>query len=161
VWHGRCSNPQPFSPNDKELAYNRLPGAARRRAVAKIHGLLRTGRNRKKPYRKLPAYREERRWGPLALAGGTALIIRRMIVPLTVAVITVNAGQAFAQGAFPAPLPGQEKFSRSLAAAPQSHDEPPEWKRQGPVRLLFLPRGSAKPGPSGRLTSQPRPAFPV
>jgi hypothetical protein len=35
------------------------------------------------------------------------LIIRRMIVPLTVAVITVNAGQAFAQGAFPAPLPGQ------------------------------------------------------
>jgi hypothetical protein len=43
----------------------------------------------------------------LDLAGETALIIRRLIVPLTVAVLTVHAGQAFAQGAFPAPLPGQ------------------------------------------------------
>jgi hypothetical protein len=43
----------------------------------------------------------------LDLAGGTILIIRRLIVPLTVAVVTVCAGQVFAQGAFPAPLPGQ------------------------------------------------------
>jgi hypothetical protein len=43
----------------------------------------------------------------LDLAGGTAVIIRRLIVPLTVAVVTVHAGHAFAQGAFPAPLPGQ------------------------------------------------------
>jgi len=35
------------------------------------------------------------------------LIIRRLIVPLTVAVVTVHAGQAGAQGGFPAPLPGQ------------------------------------------------------
>jgi hypothetical protein len=35
------------------------------------------------------------------------LIIRRLIVPLTVAVVTCHAGQGFAQGAFPAPLPGQ------------------------------------------------------
>jgi hypothetical protein len=35
------------------------------------------------------------------------LIIRRLIVPLTVAVVSVQAGQTFAQGAFPAPLPGQ------------------------------------------------------
>jgi hypothetical protein len=41
------------------------------------------------------------------LAGGTALIIRRLIVPLTVAVVTLHAGQGFAQGAFPAPLPGE------------------------------------------------------
>src|ERR1700732_4754642 len=47
------------------------------------------------------------------LAGGTALIIRRLIVPLTVAVVAVCAGQACAQGAFPAPLPGQ---------APQAND---------------------------------------
>jgi hypothetical protein len=39
----------------------------------------------------------------LDFAGGTILIIRRLIVPLTVAVVTVFAGQAFAQGAFPAP----------------------------------------------------------
>jgi hypothetical protein len=43
----------------------------------------------------------------LDLAGETALIIRRLIVPLTVAVVTFHAGQVLAQGAFPAPLPGQ------------------------------------------------------
>jgi hypothetical protein len=43
----------------------------------------------------------------LDLAGGTALTIRRLIVPLTVAFVAVHAGQGFAQGAFPAPLPGQ------------------------------------------------------
>src|SRR5258707_219082 len=42
------------------------------------------------------------------LAGGTPLIIRRLIVPLTVAMVfTACAVQANAQGAFPAPLPGQ------------------------------------------------------
>jgi hypothetical protein len=35
------------------------------------------------------------------------LIIRRLIVPLTVAVVTLHAGQSLAQGAFPAPLPGE------------------------------------------------------
>jgi len=42
------------------------------------------------------------------------LIIRRLIVPLTVAVFAVHAGQAVAQGAFPAPLPNQ--------AAPPAND---------------------------------------
>jgi len=42
------------------------------------------------------------------LAGGTPLIIRRLIVPLTVvAAFTACAAEANAQGAFPAPLPGQ------------------------------------------------------
>jgi hypothetical protein len=40
------------------------------------------------------------------LAGGTPLIIRRLIVPLTIAAFAC-AVQANAQGAFPAPLPGQ------------------------------------------------------
>jgi hypothetical protein len=40
-------------------------------------------------------------------AGETPLIIRRLIVPLTLAALTISAGQAWAQGAFPAPLPGQ------------------------------------------------------
>jgi hypothetical protein len=35
------------------------------------------------------------------------LIIRRLIVPLTVAVLVVHSAPANAQGAFPAPLPGQ------------------------------------------------------
>jgi hypothetical protein len=42
------------------------------------------------------------------LAGGTPLIIRRLIVPLSVAAAFIAcAVQANAQGAFPAPLPGQ------------------------------------------------------
>jgi hypothetical protein len=45
----------------------------------------------------------------LDLAGEIDLMIRRLIVPLTVAVVTVYAGHALAQGAFPAPLPGPIK----------------------------------------------------
>jgi len=33
-------------------------------------------------------------------------MIRRLIVPFAVAIVTLHAGQGFAQGAFPAPLPG-------------------------------------------------------
>src|SRR6266851_6487664 len=45
--------------------------------------------------------------GPLDLAGGTILIIRRLLIPLTVAVAIAHAGQSLAQSAFPAPLPGR------------------------------------------------------
>jgi hypothetical protein len=45
------------------------------------------------------------------------MIIRRLIVSLTFAAVALHAGQAFAQGAFPAPLPGQ-------AAAPASEASP-------------------------------------
>ncbi len=34
-------------------------------------------------------------------------MIRRLIAPLTVAIVTLSAGHVCAQGAFPAPLPGQ------------------------------------------------------
>jgi hypothetical protein len=34
-------------------------------------------------------------------------MIRRLIAPLTVAIVTFHAGHGFAQGAFPAPLPGK------------------------------------------------------
>jgi hypothetical protein len=43
----------------------------------------------------------------LDVAGGTALIIRRLIVPLTMAVVALHAGPGFAQGAPPLPFPGQ------------------------------------------------------
>src|SRR6266851_7449727 len=52
------------------------------------------------------------------LAGETPLIIRRLIVPLTAALVSLHAGQAGAQGAFPAPLPGQ-------APAPAASPFPP------------------------------------
>jgi hypothetical protein len=58
------------------------------------------------------------------------LIIRRLIAPLTVAVVALHAGAAGAQGAFPAPLPNQQSappanspfppVGRAPAAAPQA-----------------------------------------
>lgn len=42
----------PFSLKDREIKELMASGAALRRAVAKIGGLLRTGRNRRKPYSK-------------------------------------------------------------------------------------------------------------
>jgi hypothetical protein len=54
----------------------------------------------------------------LDLAGGTALIIRRLIVSLSAAVVAVHAGQALAQGAFPAPLPGHSAPANDPAFPP-------------------------------------------
>jgi hypothetical protein len=54
----------------------------------------------------------------LDLAGETALIIRRLIMPLTVAVVAFHAGQALAQGAFPAPLPTQGVIQNDPAFPP-------------------------------------------
>jgi hypothetical protein len=52
------------------------------------------------------------------LAGGTALIIRRLIVPLTMAVVAVYSGHALAQVAFPAPLPGQAPIKNDSVFPP-------------------------------------------
>jgi hypothetical protein len=46
------------------------------------------------------------------------LIIRRLIVPITVAVIAVHAGRGLAQGGFPAPLPGQASQASDPAFPP-------------------------------------------
>jgi hypothetical protein len=82
-----------------------VSGAALRRAVDKFHGLLSAGRNRKRPHRNRSS--TGKTLGLLDLAGGTFLIIHRLIVPLTLAAVTLQVGQGLAQGAFPAPLPGQ------------------------------------------------------
>ncbi|MEA2863224.1 MAG: hypothetical protein QOC84_1180 [Bradyrhizobium sp.] len=60
------------------------------------------------------------------LAGGTPLIIRRLIVPLTVVAFTACAVQASAQGAFPAPLPGQaaSPFPPVNGATPANNSSP-------------------------------------
>ncbi len=56
-------------------------------------------------------------------------MIRRLIVPLTLAIATFYASQGFAQGAFPAPLPGR-------AGAPPANDP------------AFPPVNGANPTPS-------------
>jgi hypothetical protein len=46
------------------------------------------------------------------------LIIRRLLAPLTVAVVAFHAGPGFSQGAFPAPLPGQAAPANDPAFPP-------------------------------------------
>src|ERR1700722_16635419 len=45
-------------------------------------------------------------------------MIRQLIAPLVVAVVTFHAGQALAQGAFPAPLPGKAGVANDPAFPP-------------------------------------------
>jgi hypothetical protein len=64
-------------------------------------------------------------------------MIRRLIVPLTaVVVMTVHAGQAFAQGSFPAPLPNQ-------SAAPAGASPFPPVNGAAPAASPFPNQGAA------------------
>jgi hypothetical protein len=80
----------------------------------------------------------------LDLAGGIVLAIRRSIAPLVVAVVAFHAVQGFAQGAFPAPLPGQ--------AAPSGASPFPPVNGASP----FPPVNGAAP-----VAVAPRSSFPV
>jgi hypothetical protein len=51
-------------------------------------------------------------------------MIRRLIVPLTAAVVTLHAGQVFAQGAFPAPLPNQSAAPAGASPFPPVNGAP-------------------------------------
>jgi hypothetical protein len=51
-------------------------------------------------------------------------MIRRLIVPLTAAVVTLHAGQVFAQGAFPAPLPNQSAAPANASPFPPVNGAP-------------------------------------
>src|SRR4051812_27921104 len=73
------------------------------------------------------------------LAGGTALIIRRLIVPFAVAAFAAGVVEASAQGAFPAPLPNQpanaSPFPPVNGAAPSaSFGQPSAFPSNGAAR---------------------------
>lgn len=51
-------------------------------------------------------------------------MIHRLIVPLTLAVLSLQAGSALAQGAFPAPLPGQAAPANDSAFPPVNGAKP-------------------------------------
>jgi hypothetical protein len=95
----------------------------------------------------------------LDLAGATVLIIRRLIVPLAVAVVTAHASQGLAQGAFPAPLPGQAAPSNASpfppvnGAAPSASvgAAPSSFPAQGaaPIAGSAFERGPAPPSQAG------------
>ena len=53
------------------------------------------------------------------------MIIRRLIVPLSVALVVAHAGLALAQSAFPAPLPGRAAAPANDPAFPPVNNAPP------------------------------------
>ena len=70
-------------------------------------------------------------------------MIRRLIVPLTLAIATFHAGQACAQGAFPAPLPGRAAAPASDPAFPPVNGAAPATSfGSGPASF---PSGGAPP----------------
>jgi hypothetical protein len=100
----------------------------------------------------------------LGLAGGTPLIIRRLIVPLTVAAIAACSVHANAQGAFPAPLPGQQAapanaspFPPVNSAAPRNDSAFPPVNGAAPAASLGQPTAFPSNGaaPFGGAGAQP------
>lgn len=80
--------------------------ATSRRAVAKFGSLLTLACNRK--FRLQVHFRRRKTTGIVGdLAGGTILNIRNLLAPFAMAIFVAQAGPTLAQGAFPAPLPGQ------------------------------------------------------
>ncbi len=70
-------------------------------------------------------------------------MIRRLIVPLTLAVATLHASQIFAQGAFPAPLPGRTAAPANDPAFPPVNGAAPATSfGAGPASF---PSGGAPP----------------
>jgi hypothetical protein len=132
--------------------------ATLRRAVAKFDGLLRLVGNRKLRFQimLLPKNGDRDHWD---LAGGTILNIRSLLMPLTVAVFVAHAGQAFAQGAFPAPLPGHVQqndpaFPPVPGQAPAQRSDPafPPVNGAAPAAVAAPPMASFPTGGSAPLS---------
>jgi hypothetical protein len=96
----------------------------------------------------------------LDLAGRTVLTIRRSIAPLVVAVVALHAVHGFAQGAFPAPLPGQAAPSGASPFPPVNGASPfPPVNGAAPVavapRSSFPVTGAAPIGGGGFTPAPP------
>lgn len=87
------------------------------------------------------------------------MIIRRLIVPLTVALVTCHAGQGFAQGAFPAPLPNGQAAPSNASPFPPVNGAAPAASIGGPssfpsagaapITGTAFERGPAPPSQAG------------
>ena len=80
-------------------------------------------------------------WDKRTSLENLTLTIRRLIVPLTLAIVTAFAGQANAQGAFPAPLPGRQTIQPNDPAFPPVNGA-------APTVSLGAPPSSPSPFPS-------------
>jgi hypothetical protein len=85
-------------------------------------------------------------------------MIHRLIVPMTLAVLSVQAGFALAQGGFPAPLPGQQ--ARPVAndpAFPPVNGAAPRASVGGPAAASPFPSAGAAPLSGGPGSFSPAP----
>ncbi len=83
------------------------------------------------------------------------MIIRRLIAPLAVAVVALQAGHAAAQGAFPAPLPNQQASPFPPAnGGPASSPFPPVGGAAAPS--AFPSQGAAPVGGAGAFGGPPQ-----
>jgi hypothetical protein len=83
------------------------------------------------------------------------LIIRRLIAPLTVVALAVVASPAFAQGAFPAPLPGQAAAPNNASPFPPANGAAPGFG--APPPQSSFPAAGAAPFPGGGFGGPPGP----
>jgi hypothetical protein len=81
-------------------------------------------------------------------------MIRRLIVPLTVAIVTFHTGQGFAQGAFPAPLPGRAAAPANDPAFPPVNGVAPT-PSFGAAPSSFPANGAASFGGGGSAFAPP------
>jgi hypothetical protein len=93
----------------------------------------------------------------LDLAGETALIIHRLMLPLVLALMISHAGRAAAQGAFPAPLPG--RVQQNDPAFPPVNGGAPSAAMGGAASSGF-PSAGAAPITGGGFGGAPAPASP-
>ena len=88
-------------------------------------------------------------------------MIRRLIVPLAVAIVTLHAGQAFAQGAFPAPLPGRAGAASDPAFPPVNGAAPATSFGAAPAPAAGgFPAAGATPFASSPFAAPPTQAGP-
>jgi hypothetical protein len=104
--------------------------------------------------------------GSQGLAGETALIIRHLLVPLTVAGIALHAGSVLAQGAFPAPLPNRGAQQNDPAFPPANDPAFPPVNGGAPTASVGAPPAASFPtngaapvlGGGGGFAAPPSPA---
>jgi hypothetical protein len=90
----------------------------------------------------------------LNLAGEPAVTIRRLIVPLTMAALAIGTGDALAQGAFPAPLPGQAA-PNGASPFPPVNGGSPFPPVNGAPQSSFPVNGAAPIGGGGGMMAAP------
>jgi hypothetical protein len=86
-------------------------------------------------------------------------MIRRLIMPLAVSVVTLHPGQGFAQGAFPAPLPGRAGAANDPAFPPVNGAAPAPSFGAAPPSSPFPATGAA-PFASSPFAAPPTQAGP-